>query len=368
MGSAHLRAGMVGVLETDPTGHRLQYLRHLVEAAGPDRSVVLTTERAVGSEEFAAHAAGLGVRTLLLPSHGSPRSRLAAAVTSARLAGVTRVIIPDGDQYLSALLLMLLRRPGLPIDVRLLLMRTTEVGGPEPVRLAMIIKPLLVQMLRPFSQVRVRFLTDALGVVSSRRGYPGVPGAPDPVQRAGEPGPRPVWFPPVDPSMTVIGVFGVISPRKNLPLLVEAFTAAPDFSLVVGGRLEPEVREELEGPAARALVDAGRMVVQDRLLPPAEFAAALAAVDAVAVLHDNDSPSGILAEACLRGTPVVVPEGGWLARVVDATNLGVTTRMDAPAVAEALARLATNRSAHVAAIHRQASRLGTARFTELLLS
>lgn len=360
--------GLVGVLEIDPTGHRLQYLRHLADAAGHDRCVVLTTEHAVRSEEYAAHAASLTALAVLLPDAGSARAALAAAVKGARASGVRRLVVPDGDRYLLPLLLTMLRHPRLPLEIRLLLMRTATIGGVEKLRPATIVKPILVQILRACPQVRVRFLTDALGVITRRRGYPGIRGVQDPVQQTDEPDPvRPSWFPPADPATTQVGVFGVISARKNLPLLLAALALAPDAVAVVGGRLEPDVREFLDSPDARALVGAGRVVVADRLLPRDEFAAALASVDLVAVLHDNDAPSGILAEACLRRTPVLVPVDGWLAEVVDSTGLGVATPLTARGVADGIARVARDREAHVAAAQRHAPRMSTRNFTEGLL-
>jgi glycosyltransferase involved in cell wall biosynthesis len=164
-------------------------------------------------------------------------------------------------------------------------------------------------------------------------------------------------------------VFGVVSPRKNLPVLVAAMESAPDAVLVVAGRLFPEVRAYVHGsPEVARLLAEGRMVVVDRLLEPAELGDALAAADVVAVLHDNDSPSGILAEACLRGTPSLVPGGGWLAQVVRATGAGEVVPLTASGVAAGLARVERHREQHAAAIRRAATRLGTSDFTERLLA
>ncbi|MET0189144.1 MAG: hypothetical protein ABW212_09115, partial [Pseudonocardia sediminis] len=307
----------VAVLEIEPEGHRLQYLRHLVDAAGAGHCVVLTSGKATASEEYAAYVADAGARTVEVPATGSRHDLLTSAVDAAVAAGVSRLVIPDGDHYLLPLLRLLLRRPRLRLEIRLLLMRTAEIGGPESLRPATLVKPALVQALRAFPQVRIRFLTDALGVVRGRRGYPGVRPLQDPVVRpTPEVAARPSWIPAPGPGCVVLGVFGVISARKNLPVLLEALAGAPSLVLVVGGRIEPDVREVLDTDAARALVVGRRLVVVDRMLPPTEFSAALQSVDVAAVLHDNDAPSGILAEACLRGTPVVVPSGGWLDRVV----------------------------------------------------
>jgi len=265
------------------------------------------------------------------------------------------------------LLRLLLRRPRLALELRLLLMRTTTIGGPEPLRPATLVKPVVVALLRRFRQTRMFFLTDAFGVVSRRRGYRGLRPVRDPVLRPeSEQHIRPSWFPPEGP--LVVGVFGVVGPRKNLPVLVAAMRDAPDAALVVAGRLFPEVRSYVDtDPEVARLVADGRMVVVDRLLEPAELGDALAGADVVAVLHDNDSPSGIQAEAALRGTPSLVPVGGWLAQVVRATGTGTAVPLDPAGVAAGIARVARDRDSYAAGAEWAAARLGTTDFSDHLL-
>jgi glycosyltransferase involved in cell wall biosynthesis len=360
--------GGVAVLETEPIGHRLHYLAHIVGALGAARCTVLTSELAAGSEEYALLVAPIAGSTVVLPEATSPRALLDAAVDAARRSGADTLVLPEADPFLVPLVRLLLRHPRLPLQLRLLLMRTTTVGGPERLRPATLVKPVLVALLRLFRQTRMFFLTDAFGVVTHRRGYRGLQAVQDPVLRTGPVEPaRPPWFP--EPGRLVVGVFGVVSPRKNLPVLVAAMESAPDAVLVVAGRLFPEVRAYVHGsPEVARLLAEGRMVVVDRLLEPAELGDALAAADVVAVLHDNDSPSGILAEACLRGTPSLVPGGGWLAQVVRATGAGEVVPLTASGVAAGLARVERHREQHAAAIRRAATRLGTSDFTERLLA
>lgn len=361
--------GGVAVLETDPTGHRLHYLAHLVEALGAGRCTVLTSEQAVRSDEYRLLAASMTGPTVVLPESGSPRAVLTAAVSAARASGVCRLVVPEGDWYLLPVLLLMLRHPRLRLEIRLLLMRTTTIDGPERLRPATVVKPVLAQLLRMFRQVRVLFLTDALGVVTRRRGYAGLQAVKDPVLRTGAAThDRPRWFPPAVGGSILVGVFGVVSARKNLPVLVEAMSGVPEAFLVVGGRLEPDVRAFVDSDErAAALLASGRMVVVDRLLDPEELAAGLASVDVVAVLHDNDSPSGILAEACVRGTPVLVPRGGWLAEVVDTSGVGMSTPLTSTGVADGIRRVIEDQDAHVEAIRRQSPRIDTSDFTDRLL-
>ncbi|MFP5023360.1 glycosyltransferase family protein [Pseudonocardia phyllosphaerae] len=358
-------SGGVAVLETEPEGHRLQYLGHLVRAAGPGHSVVITGREASESDEFRTYL-GPETQTVLLPPNTS--ATMSAAIGAAVDSGMGTLVVPDADRHLAAVLWLLIRSPALPLEIRLLVMRTPEIGGPERLRPAMLAKPLLVQLLRTFPQVRVSFLTDAFGIVARRRGYPGVLGLPDPVVVTDEPALQPPdWLPPADPEAVRVGVLGVIGARKNLPLLVEAATVDPSLRIVAAGRLDPEIREYTGTPPAQALREAGRLVLVDRLLSPEEFAAALNHLDVAAVLHDNDAPSGILAEASLRGTPVIVTDGGWLARVVRSTGIGAVAGLDARSVAAAARVVGSNRNHYSAVARARAVALGTSAFTDGLL-
>lgn len=138
----------------------------------------------------------------------------------------------------------------------------------------------------------------------------------------------------------------MISPRKNLPLLVRAARTEPRVRVVVGERLWPEVDADED---VAALQQESRLVVVDRLLDPADFDAALSVVDVAAVLYDSDAPSGILAEACARGTPVIVPRGAWLARVTESTNVGRATELTVAGIAATLRAVDADREAYVRA-------------------
>jgi glycosyltransferase involved in cell wall biosynthesis len=363
------RTVKVAILETEPSGHRMHYVRFLVDAVGPAECVVLTSDRAAGSEEFAEHLSSAATVTVALPETDTPRVALSAAVERAVAAGVRKLIVPDGDVYLVPLLFLLLRHPRLTLEVRLLIMRTTAANGPERLRPATLVKPVLAQLVRAFRQVRIMFLTDAFGVVRARPGYPGIPAVKDPVIPDGETiYDRPAWLPRRYPGHPLVGILGVITPRKNLPLLVEAMELCPSVTLVVGGPLRGGTREFVDTDEnARRLIASGRLVIADRLFNAAEVAAALAHVDVVAVMHGNDAPSAILAQACVRHTPVLVPDGGWLARVVATTGVGVATALTATAVAEAIHQVIGDQQRYIEAARAQSPHINTSDFTELLL-
>ncbi len=376
----------IAVAEMESAGHRLRYVRMLLCAVPPERRVLLVPAAVHDSPEFAEHLADVVDHVELLPA--ARREAMRVAVATARARGA-RLVVPDGDKNVAPLLLAL-ARPG-RVEVSLLLMRTALPGGPEPATAGMVLKPVLVAALARVPGVRVRFLTDAFGVVVRRRGFPGVEPVRDPVAvpagasaPAAAPAPEHEGSPragratgssprTVDGAFTV-GVFGVISARKNLPVLLAALAGGPDdpvahVHLVVGGRCEPDVRTVLDSsPDATTLAAAGRLHVDDRLLTEDEFDAAVAGVDAVAVLHDNDAPSGVVAEAAARGVPVLGPAQGWASSMVTGTGIGEVAAVDDPAdVRAALGRLVAAHPRRAAAARRARTRLGVDHFVTGLL-
>ncbi len=372
----------IAVVEMEAAGHRLRYVRMLLCAVTADRRLLLVPASVRDSPEFDEHLADVAAEVVVLPE--SRRDAMRLAVATARARG-TRLVVPDGDKNVAPLLLAL-ARPGRAVAVSVLLMRTALPGGPEPATAGMALKPALAAVLARLPGVRVRFLTDAFGVVVRRRGFPGIEPVRDPVtvpgsgaagsSPAGTNGP---FVTEEGDRRTVrpfrVGVFGVISARKNLPVLLAALAGArgddpvAGAHLVVGGRCEPDIRKLLESsPDAEVLVSGGRLHVDDRLLTEDEFDAAVAGVDAVAVLHDNDAPSGVVAEAAARGVPVLGPARGWASSMVTGTGIGEVAEVDDPAaVRAALTRLVAAHPRRAAAARRAQTRLGIGHFVTGLL-
>jgi glycosyltransferase involved in cell wall biosynthesis len=354
------------VVETEPLGHRLHYVRLLVERLPAGERLLLVSPAVAASSEFAQQLGGLEADRVVLGADDQATAvPEALAVATAR--GARHLVVPEADKAVLPVLRTLLRgtlrraRPRRP-RVTLLLMRTALPGGPEKATLGMALKPALVAVLRGLPGVRVRFLTDAFGVVTRRRGFPGVRPVRDPVT-------PPAPAPPAAGTRPRVGVVGVISARKNVPVLVRAAAGLPDVEVMLAGRCEADVRAFLDtDPDAARLRAEGRLRVDDRLLDDAEFDAALRSLHAVAVLHDNDAPSGIVAEASARGVPVLGPDRGWVATVLDATGCGVGARVDDVAeVGDALGRLLAERERYVSAARAASTALGTDDFVSGLL-
>lgn len=362
----HLRA--TAVVELDPLGHRLRYVRLLLDALPPTERLLLVSPRVAASPEFAEYLASV-VGDVVVLSADDHDTAIPAALAVATARGARHLVVPDGDKAVRPLLRALVRgslgrsRPRRP-HVTVLLMRTALPGGPEAATVGMALKPALVAALRGLRGVRVHFLTDAFGVVTGRPGFPGVTPVRDPVTP-----PAASLDPPRTSGRVRLGVLGVISARKNVPVLLRAAAGRPEIEVVLAGRCEPDVRELLAtDPGAARLRAEGRLAVDDRLLDDPEFDAALRSVDVAAVLHDNDAPSGIVAESCARGVPVLGPDRGWIATVLDATGCGVKARVDDPAdVADALVRLLADRDEYRAAARKAGAELGIRDFVDRLL-
>lgn len=352
------------VVELEPLGHRLRYVRLLLDALPLTERLLLVSPQVAASPEFAEHLAGIEPVLLSTDDHDTA---IPEAVATATARGAGHLVVPDGDKAVRPLLRALVRdgvrrpRPRRP-RITLLLMRTALPGGPEAATVGMALKPALVAALRRLPGVRVLFLTDAFGVVTGRRGFPGVEPVRDPVEPVAD-------LPPTPHERTRVGALGVISARKNVPVLVRAAVTRDDVDVVLAGRCEPDVRAFLDtDPDVARLRAAGRLHVDDRLLDEGEFDAALRSVDVAAVLHDNDAPSGIVAEACARGVPVLGPDRGWIATVLDATGCGVGARVDDPAsVATAITRLLADRERYVISARKAAGSLGVDDFVDGLL-
>ena len=139
----------VAVLEIDPRGHHLHYLNHLVTALGADRCAILTTDRTRRSAEYGLLADSVCAPTLLLPESPSRREVLAAAVNATVDAGARRLVVPDGDHYLVALRFYFCGTRNTAADPAAAAAHD-DVGGPERLRPATVVKPILVQALRLF--------------------------------------------------------------------------------------------------------------------------------------------------------------------------------------------------------------------------
>jgi glycosyltransferase involved in cell wall biosynthesis len=365
----------IAVIEPDPGGHRLLYVRLAVQAAtGP--VVLVTTRACLESHEYATHLADLAAAGRLTTAEvgGSPgtlrftnRALLAAQGATGGHSPV--VVIPEADGWLPSLCLhAIAHRRGLP-RLRVLVMRTPRpwpVDGRSGRRAA--VKALSARVLSVvWPSSTVLFLTDALGVVSSRPGYRHA----QPLRDAA------IALPVHDRSSArsgldlpadafVVGLLGDISKRKRPDLTIAALgSLPPTVHAVFAGRQDAVAARDLD--AARGGPLAARIKVLDRYLDDDELGLVLSALDAVILTHDFDAPSGVLSAAIRHGVPVIAGGSPWLQTVVGQSGAGVTCDLTPSGVAAAISTVMRDPTAFDARLAAAALRLGDATFGAELL-
>jgi len=324
------------VVEANPRGHRLVYVGLLGHELGAGRWMLVTSPGVEAATEYVQHVAPCAPHAVVELTGGT-RTLLRAALRVAERAGAGSVVIPDADRYLPAIVTSPRLWTRSAPRVRCLVMRTPSRGSGVRGTLRVAVKVVLAYVVSRMPGVQTWFLTDAFGAVDRRPLYPGLRPVPDPVRA---PVPSHASPPPWTTALATVGVVGTVASRKNVELLVEAARREGGTAVVLAGRLDDTLRTVWRtSPVWAEMIEQGRLVVMDRYLSGPEFDAAVRALGAVAVLHDNDAPSGILGEAAARGVPAIVPEDGWLGDVARSTGAAVTTRLTEADVASALTRV-----------------------------
>lgn len=334
------------VVDPDHTGHHFQSVAFVVEQAAVRGPVVLLTSHGAGAtEEFAAHLHALvdaGDVEVVEDLDGvlPPTAAIAEAVAEVcRSRGdVGHVLVMDGDQPLKRWWLVAPRAlRGLARRPRITFMLTRY-----PARLAL--------TDRTGWRLRVPKATLALLAMARRclHRVVGFSGRDDVgsgfvVRRIGDPNEctasaadRERWrtelgLPQDD---LLVGVFGLVSERRNAPMILEAILRERlDARLVVAGALTPEVQAWADGLEGEA---ASRLLVHDGYLDNPTLDRYVAAMDAVPLLLTNNGPSGIMGKAEAAGVPVVTAGSVVRAREARALGAGVACDLEVGAVGRAL--------------------------------
>lgn len=136
---------------------------------------------------------------------------------------------------------------------------------------------------------------------------------------------------------TIVGIFGVLTGRKNAPLVLEAIKASGlEADLLLAGQLDDEVRAWVDGLDAD---DRDRVLVRDEYLSNETLDRLVASVDVVPLALTNNGPSGIMGKAAAAGVPVVSAGSKVRAREVVATEAGEAADFDAVSIGAAMRRL-----------------------------
>lgn len=286
-------AATTNIVEVDPHGHRLWYVRLLVEHI-VGRVRLVSTPEVFADPAFDVHLRELAKldRLVVHPS------QLPQVVGDLLKAG-DAVVIPEADKHLGWL--TKLRRPARLTRLTLLVMR--QVGEVRnPYRRAG--KRALMTMLR----LRGAYVGELANPVSGVRSRFSVPDPQPPTVYGGTRDQARAYFgwPRERPLCVVVGS---IDARKQLSRVFDAFRDEAlvdlDVGLLVLGKCAP-AEAALVTQATRDGTLRNRLLVHDRYATDHDVDAAIVAADAVLNLHADGHPSGILLRSLRAGRRVVV--------------------------------------------------------------
>jgi glycosyltransferase involved in cell wall biosynthesis len=109
-----------------------------------------------------------------------------------------------------------------------------------------------------------------------------------------------------DGSRYWLGVFGAITPRKNLHLIIESIIEQTDIGLLMAGSIDPQVSKTIAPLLAQFTSNGGKVYQISGPLTDAEFDSAIAAVDCVVAAHSNEGPSSVVLKAVAAGRRLVL--------------------------------------------------------------
>lgn len=348
-----LDAGPVVVVEFCHAGHHLYYVKRLVSAM-PEEKVcfLVTTAESALSEEFQTHLRDLerSGRLKVLIAGRADESTWRLMRRAEHLmdrSDLQSLIIPSADKLLVPALAFLLRERirGRSTPTRMLLLRTPEIEFRFQRSVLVALLKSILALLVPICgrHARCFFLTDAFGVVTSRRGY----GRTQPVRDL-SPG---LSFTSramarhqlgISSRSFVIGIFGDLSRRKFPELSIKALESLPQcVELVAAGRMDVET-----GKAIRSHQAAGgtRIHSLDGYVSDDTLATHISSCDAIVLTYESDAPSGMLVSAVEAGIPVIAAGSPWLTRIVREGRLGLVTDLSAVGLASAVKLLMTEAS------------------------
>jgi glycosyltransferase involved in cell wall biosynthesis len=329
------------IVEDDPDGHRLGYVRHLatygLEAGW--KVTVAVTPAVSASVQAATEFGGLdGVQ--FVEFDGPADLPAIAALTHDVRPDLT--IVPDADLVATALArarwtghgalsLLVMRDPA--IEHRPTLARRVKLD----VKHAM-----LTLAARRHRDVRIVRLRSALAPL---RRYPT---APDPVDVLDDRDGRATFADTHDiaPDRFWFGIVGRIDARKSVPLVIEALatlcaTATADrFGLLLAGRREEDIPAQTDGPLADLAALGVRVRLVDQWLSDDDLDHAIALCDCVVAAHPLDIPSGVVAKAAALGRRVLTAGAPTLRRDASVLPAARWTELDATAMARAMGELA----------------------------
>jgi len=294
------------LIEPNPTGHRLMYVRLIIQEAsarGASVTLVLHEDR-YQDPAVETHLASVAGQFALRVT-GDFTLEAVAALTHEYGADIT--IVPDGDNCA----INIARRGSWQGrgQLRVLVMRTdsppTRIPGIRWLRSR--IKWMLLNRANEVDRVQIVLLASA--VSSSRPTKSRFAVAHDPVEMSAtdEDAARFRSAANMERERYWFGVLGAITPRKNLPMVARAIlTAGPtDVGLLIAGVCDVATLTKSISALDRIRKSRGQVVVINRLLTENELDAAVRVTDCIILAHSNEGPSGLFGKAMAVGTRVI---------------------------------------------------------------
>ncbi|MFF1382211.1 glycosyltransferase [Arthrobacter sp. NPDC058288] len=336
-------------MEPNFNGHRMVYCRLISEfALSQSRQVILaTSSETIDSTEYETHMKHLSHKISihdlgpLMPKPSWRYQRKLLRNIDRIVAGdhFAQIIVLEGDKFIlplaahttshrKALTVLVMRAP-----------LKARVSG---------FNNLLKRFGIAVSQRRgvdIKVLAPALKAIHPYR-YRGYNAVPDPVDISSTPESIERYRADMnlDMSRLWVGVFGNITPRKNLDLVADAIGKCHSlqYGLLIAGKITQEERSRCD-PSLQRLRDSGTAVIFDsRLLSDSELDSAIASVQVVAIAHSSEGPSGILGKAAASGVPVAAAGAVSLREDIERLGAGTWAPLDVDAFADALHGAATS--------------------------
>jgi glycosyltransferase involved in cell wall biosynthesis len=332
------------IIEPDPGGHRFQAVANVAELASRSGPVLLLTSRgAMSSDEFTVYLSDAPLHAEEVFDHiYPPTAQMLAAITArCRSSDVGTVAVMDADQSLKRWWYLAPRSfRSLPRRPRVVFFLTRY-----PARLRL--SDTFGWKLR-VSKATLVLAAKATGSLAHVAGFAGredmsrgwlVKRARDPAICTAHSRDRAALRAelglPADRKL--VGIFGVISERKNARLVLEAMlSAGVDADLLLAGSVQPEVAAWIESLPHS---ERSRVIVFDGFLDNARFDKLVAAVDVAPIALTNNGPSGIMGKALAADVPVVSAGSTVRARELRATGGGELAELTTESIGRAIARV-----------------------------
>lgn len=332
------------LVEPDPGGHRFQAVANVAQLAAQHGDVVVLTSRgATADDAFRVYLAGAPVRAEeVFDEIYPPTAQMVAAVAErCRSQDVRTVVVMDADQslkwwwrYAPRAFRGLSRRPRViffltryPARLRI----TDSFGWKLRVAKA----TLALAAMATGSLHRVAGFAGredlSRGWLVKRARDPEICGAHSRDRAAL----RAEFGLPADRSL--VGIFGLISERKNARLIWEAMQLAGlDADLLLAGSVQPEVQAWI---ASLPEDQQAHIRLFDGFLPNDVLDKLVAAVDVAPIALTNNGPSGIMGKALAAGVPVVSAGSRVRARELVATGAGELADLEPASLGAAISRV-----------------------------